>query len=454
MNSSDSTTRPTNVRWIVFALGCATSWMLYLHRYAFGLIKPYLEQEWGLDKEQLGDLDAAFAVFYTAFQIPCGILTDLAGPHLFLGGMILLWSISLGLMAWAPNAKWMALIQSVFGAAQAGVYPALSRLSRSWFPFSTRTTVQGWIGVFFGRMGGVSANILFASVLIGFFLLDWRTAVCIFSGLGIALGVLFLLLFRNSPRAHPWVNVAEADLIEDVVPQDQSEASRNTVATICTPAPAKRMTVRELLARTNTRSTLNLSYLCLQTTLSTIADFVYSAWVPSFLKDEFSMGSMEIGMLSALPLLGGAIGGAVGGSLNDWAIRRFGNRRWARSGVSMAGKGMAAVCLFAALLAFRNPYVFCSCLFVVKFFSDWSLAGTWGTVTDIGREASATVYAINNSIASVGQVAAAKLYGRIAKYYGWQPMFIIVASVYVVCALSWLAVNCTIPVLADKPPEE
>ena len=31
---------PTRVRWIVFALGCSTSWMLYLHRYTFALIKP------------------------------------------------------------------------------------------------------------------------------------------------------------------------------------------------------------------------------------------------------------------------------------------------------------------------------------------------------------------------------------------------------------------------------
>ena len=32
----------TNVRWLVFALACSTSWLFTLHRYTFGLIKPDL----------------------------------------------------------------------------------------------------------------------------------------------------------------------------------------------------------------------------------------------------------------------------------------------------------------------------------------------------------------------------------------------------------------------------
>ena len=49
--------RPTNVRWIVFALGCGTSSLLYLHRYAFALIKPKLVEEWDLTNTELGVLD-------------------------------------------------------------------------------------------------------------------------------------------------------------------------------------------------------------------------------------------------------------------------------------------------------------------------------------------------------------------------------------------------------------
>ena len=55
--STASELRATRFRWIIFALACATSWMLYLHRYVFALIKPKLKEEYGLGETQLGLLD-------------------------------------------------------------------------------------------------------------------------------------------------------------------------------------------------------------------------------------------------------------------------------------------------------------------------------------------------------------------------------------------------------------
>lgn len=74
----------TRFRWTVFAAACGTSWLLYLHRYIFALIKPKLVEEWELDKAELGLLDSAFSAFYTGFQVPLGILTDVIGAHFVL----------------------------------------------------------------------------------------------------------------------------------------------------------------------------------------------------------------------------------------------------------------------------------------------------------------------------------------------------------------------------------
>ena len=45
--------RPTLVRWLMFALACGASWFLYLHRYTWNVIAPYLEQDFGLSKTEL-----------------------------------------------------------------------------------------------------------------------------------------------------------------------------------------------------------------------------------------------------------------------------------------------------------------------------------------------------------------------------------------------------------------
>src|SRR5437763_5451554 len=89
--------RPTNVRWAVFGLACGTSWLLYLHRYTFALIKPALVEDWKLDKVELGLLDSAFSISATLFQFPLGVAADWLGVRLVLTALILVWCLGLAM---------------------------------------------------------------------------------------------------------------------------------------------------------------------------------------------------------------------------------------------------------------------------------------------------------------------------------------------------------------------
>ena len=143
----------------------------------------------------------------------------------------------------------------------------------------------------------------------------------------------------------------------------------------------------------------------------------------------------------------------AGGFLNDYLIRRTGNRRWVRSGVGLAGKGLAGITLFVALYYYYDqPYAFCKMLLFAKFFSDASLATGWGTITDIGGKMSATVFGYNNAVAAGLAIPAPIVYGYVAKHHGWYAVFVIVASIYLICGLSWLLINCTIPLVSEDSP--
>jgi MFS family permease len=157
-----------------------------------------------------------------------------------------------------------------------------------------------------------------------------------------------------------------------------------------------------------------------------------------------------MGLYSALPLLGGALAGVTGGMLNDYLIARTGNRRWSRVAVAMVGKGLAAVLMFAALLDYDRPYVFCLYLFFVKFFGDWSLTTSLGVVSDIGGKATASVFAFSNTVAGIAIITAPLVFGYVAEHYGWRPVFVIVGVTYALCALSWLVIDCTIPVIRES----
>jgi sugar phosphate permease len=431
--------RATSVRWIVFSLAFATSWMLYLHRYVFAFVKPFLATEWGLTNTQLGQLDSAFSVCYTLWQFPLAVLADVAGVHLVLTALILAWCSGLGLMAWAPSARWMWVALATLGSGQSAVYACLSRVARSWYPPAVRTTLLGSVGVLAGRLGALSASLIFSTLLIGVWGFDWRIAIAILAALGFALALGFAAGFRNTPHQHPGVNDAEARLIAG----DDPSAGQ----------PAARMTLAATLRSMTPRSLLNLACLSLQTLLSTFADNIYSNWIPQFLSQVHHLDYKRMGLYAAMPLLGGAIAGLVGGALNDYCIARTKNRRWSRVGVALVGKSLAAVLMFAALGFYDRPYVFCTFLFFVKLFGDWSLSTSLGVVTDIGGRATASVFAFNNSVAGIALIAAPLVYGVVADRYGWPLVFVTVGITYALCALSWLAIDCTIPVLRDRPVE-
>ena len=209
----------------------------------------------------------------------------------------------------------------------------VGRLTRCWFPARVRTTVQGWVGVFAGRFGGLSANVLVLTVMIGICGFSWRAALYVLAAAGIVHGIIFLVAFRDSPRQHPNSNEAEAELVEG-----EEGAAANE--------PLK---FRELIGQMDRRSFLNLACINVASIFSSIADQIYSLWIPLFLVEQYSLKYKEMGIYSALPLLGGACGGMLGGFISDRLIRLTGSRRWVRSLVGFFGKAMAAATLAIAV---------------------------------------------------------------------------------------------------------
>src|SRR5437667_7161969 len=87
--------RATRVRLLVLGLACGLSFLLYLHRYTWGIIKEDVQKEFGWNTVTLGWMDGLFALSYGVGQVPSGMLCDWFGARLLLGGSVLLWSLAL-----------------------------------------------------------------------------------------------------------------------------------------------------------------------------------------------------------------------------------------------------------------------------------------------------------------------------------------------------------------------
>jgi MFS transporter, ACS family, glucarate transporter len=414
--------KPTAVRWLVFVLGCAVSWLLYLHRYAWGVVKPAIKEEFpSLTDVQMGWLDSAFNASYAVGQVPGGMAGDRYGPRAVLSLLILLWSAGLAALT-AGNGFWsLAGLRAWFGLAQAGAYPSLSQVTRSWFPTSVRTTVQGAMASLAGRAGGACASLVVAAWLMGLLGLSWQKSLLILGAAGLAVGVAFWLLFRDRPALHPWVNEEERYLIEG----PKTAASEKPAAVKLSLAGANKWTLAALL---------------LYASASTFADQLYVFWVPQFLVEGKRMGSTDMGLFAGLPLWGGAFGGALGGVLNDVFIRATGSRRLGRAGVALTGKLLAAL-LIAVSVTVADGRLVMLVLLACKFFGDWSLASQWGAITDVAGPAAGTVFGAVNTAGSVAAFAAGPIMGYLKQQLGWETLFLTVAGTYALAACCWLLID-------------
>ena len=157
----------------------------------------------------------------------------------------------------------------------------------------------------------------------------------------------------------------------------------------------------------------------------------------------------------------------VGGYCNDWTIQWSGSRRWGRSVIGFTGKFVA--CLLMLVTIRQESAVAAGIsLFAVKFFTDWSQPTVWGTCTDLGGRYSATLFGIVNTSASAGGVLAPPLFGLILDYNtarlwvdgawvqttNYNPLFVVVAVMYLVSAVTWFFIDCTESVESELEPEQ
>ena len=136
------------------------------------MVKRDISEEFEWNATQLGYLDSIFSATYALGQIPSGILCDWFGPHVLLGSIMMLWSLSMGAVVLATGYGSVLAARGMFGLTQAGCYPTLSKVSKLWFPDDIRTTLQAWIATFFGRGGGAVALAIQRSVSLDLYALS------------------------------------------------------------------------------------------------------------------------------------------------------------------------------------------------------------------------------------------------------------------------------------------
>lgn len=405
-------------RYWLLVLGFLMSVITYLDRVCISVAAPDMSRDLGLSGMQMGYVFGVFALAYAIFEIPGGWLGDRIGQRKVLTRIVACWSIFTILTGAVRGYGSLMATRFVFGAAEAGAFPNLSRALARWFPRSERARANGvmWAGA---RIGGSLAPPLAALLVTA---IGWRLTFGVFGVAGIAWCLVFWPWHRDDPADHPSVSQAELAAI-----RTGSDAPRATVS-----SPWRRIfTSGNLWA-------LFWMYFC-----SAYGFFFFVTWLPTFLIHDHGLTLEKSGVYAALPLGFGAAGCLAGGVVADWLVRRTGNVKWSRRAIGASAFALAAAGFGLASTA-QGPLSAVLYLAFAQGAHDLALPVAWATVVEVGGRLGGTTSGFMNMASSISAMVSSVSAAWIASTFGsFHAMLAAAAVTYFIGALLWLRIDPT-----------
>ncbi len=421
------------LRWLLIFWMFAISAIAYLDRVNISIAGPAIEREFQLGHIQLGWVFSAFALSYALFQAPGGRLADRFGPRAVLTFGAVWWALFTALTAMIPSRWSHALfllisVRFLLGIGEAVLFPASNRLVASWIPSRERGVANGWI------FAGVGAGAAITPPLVTYILVHqgWRWSFWFSALIGLLAGLAWVLIARDTPEKHPWIDAQEAATIASGLPDSSIER-----------ANSKPLPWRVILGSRNVLA-ITLSYFCYG-----YVAYIFFTWFFIYLRSVRGLDLKSSSYYGMLPFLAMAIGSPLGGWISDWFTDRYGNRV-GRCGTACASLMLSAVFVAGGSYA-RDARVASIVLAGGAGALYLSQSAFWTVSSDIAGRSSGSVSGVMNMGSQIGSAITASLTPFIAKHFGWSPSFLVAAAMCAVGSLTWLAVDPHRELTQDSP---
>ena len=128
--------RPTRARYAVLLFVFLAAFITYLDRVCISVAAPHMQRDLGLSQIQLAWVFTVFYIAYSIFEMPAAWLGDRWGQRRTLIRIVGCWSLFTILTGTVRSLGTLLATRTVFGAAEAGAFPTLSRALSRWFPLA------------------------------------------------------------------------------------------------------------------------------------------------------------------------------------------------------------------------------------------------------------------------------------------------------------------------------
>ena len=414
---AETALRPTRARYSVLVLVYVAAFITYLDRVCISVAAPAMQEDLGLSQLEFAWVFTVFYIAYGVFEIPTAWLGDRWGQRLMLIRIVGCWSLFTILTGAVRHFATLLITRTVFGAAEAGAFPTLSRALSRWFPLHERSRANGimWMGA---RSGGALAPPIAVALMA---VIGWRYTFAVFGLVGLIWCGICAFWYRDDPADHPSVNSAELRLI--------------SVGSAPGPKAGERVPWKILLLNP-TMIALFCSYFA-----SGFGFQFFVTWLPTYFMREHGLSLQQSGAFAALPLAAGAAGCVLGGVIADWITRRTGSVKIGRRSVGVSGFLLGAIGYFAAIYA-DSAGAAIACLILASGAHDLTLPVVWATTTDVGGRFGGTAAGFVNFASSLSGMMAPLSAALLERMFGsFHAVFYVAAGMYLVGAGLWFVID-------------
>lgn len=277
--------------WYVLALLFVSGTLNNIDRHMVAALAEPLKLEFQLGDSQIGFLSGlAFAIAYTVFGLPLGLLIDRLRRAPFLAALMAIWSVATVTSGMVGSFFGLAAARIAVAGSEAGGSPLSVSLIGDFFPEQKRGLA---IGIYYAHTAVAS----FLAFTLGGFLAaayGWRVAFFAAGAPGLLLALLVLVTLREPPRA-------------------DSEASGGATRS----QPTIRQTLRALVSN---RILLSIAVAATLMVAGISATMTFTA---AFFARSHHLSLSEAGALTGMiAAIAYGFGNVGGGFLSDWASKR------------------------------------------------------------------------------------------------------------------------------------
>ena len=413
------------IRFILVASTFLLTVLLYVDRACISAAKGNISSDLGFSMTEFGWIMAVFTLGYALFQAPAGKLADLRGARGVIAGIVTVWSFLTALTGFAWNYTSMLVIRFLFGAGEAGAFPALSKVVYNWFPISERGIIQG-INFSGSRIGAAFAMPLVAWMLHE---IGWRHTFLVFGAFGILYGILWFSIFREKPEQVRYIGSEEVEYI--LKNRQQSN-----------PGIKRTLPFSNILKSATMWKTM-VQYIC-----SNFTFYFSLTWMFPYIQERFQLGLIEAGFYTSIPLVAGAAGNWLAGILVD-AIYRNGKWKLSRRLPAIAGFTLSAIGMIMVTQV-SSPVLSVAFMALAVFGADMTLSPSWAFCIDIGKENAGIVSGTMNMAGNLGAFVTIIAFPYLFKWTNqYEPFFIICAALSLVAVTMWLSMDPEKPIIHE-----